>query len=163
MGMKASSNFFKGTIGNPAAGDISFMSDNDDFQKNIRKRKDVDPDGKFDLISHGKDDAIELAQNGKGLLVNSRTVAKLLKTIPGYKKGQSIRLLSCNTGSLSQGFAQNLANKLGVTVWAPNKYLWAYPSGKHFVAGMKIINGKGYPNMSDMGRFIKFIPGGNRK
>lgn len=38
--------------------------------------------------------------------------------MPGYKKGQSIRLLSCNTGTLNHGFAQDLANKLNVTVWA---------------------------------------------
>lgn len=38
--------------------------------------------------------------------------------MPGYKKGQSIRLFSCNTGTLNHGFAQDLANKLNVTVWA---------------------------------------------
>ena len=83
--------------------------------------------------------------------------------MPGYKKGQSIRLLSCNTGTLNHGFAQDLANKLNVTVWAPSSYLWAYPNGKHFIADKKIVNEVAKPDYSKMGRFIKFTPGGNRK
>lgn len=163
MGMKSNSGFFKGTKGNPVAGDASFMKSNDDFLKYIRKRKDVDPGGKFDLIAHGTANKIELEHNGKKILVNSRTVAKLIKNMPGYKKGQPIRLLSCNTGTLNHGFAQDLANKLNITVWAPSSYLWAYPNGKHFVADKKIVNEKEKPDYSKMGKFIKFTPGGNRK
>ena len=158
MGMKSNGGFFKG---NPVAGDASFMNNDDDFLRYIRKRKDVDPGGKFDLIAHGTANKIELEHNGKRILVNSRTVAKLLKNIPGYKKGQPIRLLSCNTGMLNHGFAQDLANKLNVVVWAPSTYLWAYPSGKHIIAP-KDSSGEN-PDKTKPGKFIKFIPGGNRK
>ena len=50
--------------------------------------------------------------------------------------GQTIRLWSCNTGALDNGFAQNLANKLNVEVYAPTNYLWSTPNGNYFVAGM---------------------------
>lgn len=75
MGMKATSRFFKGTKGNPVAGDVNFMSSNDGFLKYIRKHKDVGLGGKFDLIAHGTANKIELEHNGKKVFVNSRTVA----------------------------------------------------------------------------------------
>ena len=37
---------------------------------------------------------------------------------------------------LDNGFAQNLANKLNVEVYAPTNYLWSTPNGNYFVAGM---------------------------
>ena len=73
--------------------------------------------------------------------------------------GQGIRLLSCNTGALDDGFAQNLANQLNVEVYAPTNYLWATQDGNYFVAGM--TNQKG-PNMSELGIFKLFIPGGSQ-
>lgn len=76
----------------------------------------------------------------------------------GYN-GQGIRLLSCNTGALDNGFAQNLANQLNVEVYAPINYLWATQDGKYFVAGM---TNQGGPNMSEMGIFRIFIPGGSQ-
>jgi len=142
------------------AGDASFMGATEQFLKNIRKRRDVDPDGKFDLIAHGTASYVQFEHNGKTVNINSRTVAKLIKQMPGYKKGQPIRLLSCNTGTSSASFAQNLANKLNVSVWAPNKYLWADDSGNHFVAGM---TKDGKPNRSDKGKFVEYKPGGNKK
>ena len=69
MGMKSNGGFFKGTRGNPVAGDANYMSSDDTFLKYIRKRKDVDPDGKFDLIAHGTSNSIEIEHNGKKILV----------------------------------------------------------------------------------------------
>lgn len=63
----------------------------------------------------------------------------------------------CNTGSLDNGFAQNLANKLNVKVYAPTNYLWATPNGNYFVAGM---NNSRLPDMNDVGTFKLFSPGG---
>ena len=104
------------------SGDGSLMGSSEQFLMNIRKRKDVDPNGKFDLIAHGTADSIEIEHNGNKIKISSRTTAKLIRQMPGYKIGQPIRLLSCNTGLSSASFAQNLANKLNVSVWAPNKY-----------------------------------------
>lgn len=72
--------------------------------------------------------------------------------------GQRIRLLSFNTGSLDDGYAQNLANRLNVEVYAPTDYLWATPSGDYFVAGM---NNLGLPDYTSLGDFKLFVPGGD--
>lgn len=53
----------------------------------------------------------------------------MIKNNPQYN-GQPIRLLSCNTGKLPDGFAKNLVNKLGTNVSAPNDIIWTYLNGK---------------------------------
>ena len=156
---------FGATAGSAAMGDATFMKRSDRFLKYIRRRSDVDPGGKFDIIAHGTAQDIEIEHHGKKMLVNSRTVANMIKRIPGYK-GQDIRLLSCNTGSKSAGFAQNLANKLGVTVYAPNDKLWAYRDGSHIVAPTSPIPdkyGNPQPDTSRLGKFVKYTPGGNKR
>lgn len=97
----------------------NFMDDNDSFYKAVSQRTDIDKNS-FDIIAHGTSNTI----NGKIVEVDHRMVARILQHSPNYH-GQNIRLLSCNMGALSDGFAQNLANKLGVTVEAPSNFLWA--------------------------------------
>ena len=92
------------------------------------------------------------------MIVNHRIAARLIQNVDGYN-GQGIRLLSCKTGALDNGFAQNLANQLNVKVYAPTNYLWARRNGNYFVAGMR---NQGGPNMSELGIFRVFIPGGNQ-
>lgn len=70
--------------------------------------------------------------------------------------------MSCNTGALDNGFAQNLANKLNVKVYAPTDYLWSYLNGKYFVAGMLKDKDRIIPNMEKLGSFKLFVPGGNK-
>ena len=77
------------------AGDTSFMGNQQVFLQNIKRRKDVDPDGKFDVIAHGTSNSIEFEHNGTTLKLNSRNAAKLIKANKDYH-GQDIRLLSCN-------------------------------------------------------------------
>ncbi len=86
------------------------------------------------------------------------------KLIKRYKslKNKPIGLLSCNTGADPNGFAQNLANKLGVKVMAPNKVFWCWPNGNHVVASRSKANPR-IPNLGDLGEFVEFIPGGNKE
>ncbi|HGY9073070.1 TPA: hypothetical protein ACNTV0_005044, partial [Escherichia coli] len=49
---------------------------------------------------------------------------------PKFKPGMSVRLLSCNTGKGNNSFAQQLADELGVRVYAPDQYDWYYSNGK---------------------------------
>ncbi|MBY8879309.1 hypothetical protein [Actinacidiphila acidipaludis] len=91
--------------------------------------------GTFDVGLHGaprsvgfqiKNGPAHLAENWHSF--DHRQVASLMKA-NGWN-GEPVRLLSCNTGSLADGFAQNLANHLGVPVEAPDNFLWVHPSGK---------------------------------
>lgn len=149
----------RGSIAHP--GSVDYMSPKDHFSINIKNRPDVDANGFYDVIAHGTSHSIQIHVNGKPVEIDHRMASKLFKRNPEFK-GKSIRLLSCDTGADSRGFAQNLANKLNVVVEAPTKMVWAYPNGKYFVAAMK-KDGSRQPDMSNRGKFIKFYPGGKKK
>ncbi len=148
------------------AGDASFMGPGQAFFRNIRMRRDVDPRGVFDVVAHGTKYSIAVEFAGKEIDVDSRVAAKLIVRQAGYKKGRPIRLLSCNTGADPIGFAQNLANKLNVTVYAPNDYLWSWYGGRYKVASAlpRKEPGEGLAmDSSKPGEFVKFVPGGNKR
>ena len=139
------------------------------YFKNIARRTDIDANGIYDVVAHGASNRIQIEHNGINMYIDSRTLAHLLKTDSKYGRKQPIRLLSCNTGTSTQGFAQNLANKLNVVVYAPTNIVWAYPNGRHIVAP-RLSNDPSNPNYdypdlsrSKRGKFIPFYPGGNRK
>lgn len=139
------------------AGNAIYKSGDKLYFNYISKRKDIDVNGQFDFIAHGTHKNIKIEHNGKDISINSRIVAKLIKNRKDYKKGQPIRLLSCNTGSGKNSFAQNLANKLGVTVYAPTKMIWAWPNGNYGVYG-SIKNKIDKPNLNDIGYIKAFHP-----
>ncbi|BCX73171.1 MULTISPECIES: VENN motif pre-toxin domain-containing protein [Acinetobacter] len=156
------------TINNkPVAGATSFMTKDDAFYKFASKRSDIDPNGMYDVIAHGAPNKIEITVNGKAILIDQRTASQLIQKSEGYQKGQPIRLLSCSTGSCDVGFAQNLANKMGVPVQAPTDLVWSYPNGKMVIAPRLSNNpskpGYNQPNLSKIGEFKIFTPGGNKK
>ncbi len=91
---------------------------------------------------------------GNDLPMGPAKAAKMIRNMSEFH-GQDIRLLSCNTGSLKNGFAQQLAKKLNVNVYAPNNYLWAFPSGKLSINGM---NSAGRRARSIVGDWVKFTP-----
>lgn len=135
-----------------AAGNISFMGNMGDYSRfslYISRRNDIDPDGKFDVIAHGNGVEIEIVNGGKILKLTPREAAKLIRKQPGYSKSKSVRLLSCNTGSLKNGFAQHLANALGKKVYAPNMTIRCWPNGWHWIEDNGI-----------KGKFEEFVPGG---
>ena len=139
---KGRSGLFHGTRGDRAfPGSADYMHPGDAFSRNIRNRKDVDANGFYDVIAHGTSGTIQIQQNGKNI---------------------SIRLLACDTGADPKGFAQNLANKLNVVVEAPTKLVWAWPNGKYVVAARSKYN-PDEPDLHNLGRFVKFYPGGRKK
>ena len=150
----------KGAQGKLAIANISFMPKNDTFRIYIANRKDIDADGFFDIIAHGDSNNIEIESGGKTHRIHHRIAAKILSKNPSYKKGQPVRLISCNTGKDANGFAQNLANKLNVPVKAPTKYAFVRENGKHFVAGSK--DGKN-PDYADKGSYKIFYPQRRKK
>lgn len=160
---KSISGHFSGTRGaSLAAGSAYFMDPKDQFSINIKRRKDVDANGFYDVIAHGTPTTIEINHNGTKIKIDHRTASRLLKNDKSYN-GQGVRLLSCSTGKLTDGFAQNLANKLNVPVSAPTDILWAGPSGRHFVAGSKVMNGRNTADISKPGKFKTFYPKRRKK
>ena len=147
-----------------AVGPVNFMGDKDRFFQNASKRPDIDPNGNFDVIAHGSSHMIEVMTSKGPIAVNQRIASKLIKNNPNYKSNQPIRLLSCETGTCSTGFAQNLANKMGVPVQAPTDLVWAYPNGTTIVAPrISNISTSPYFNIPDLvhqGSFRTFFPGG---
>ena len=150
-----------GGTGGAAAGDAVFKSSPEQFFKNAARRADKDRNGVFDVVAHGGTTIIQVTHNGQVIEIDSRIAAKLIKSKENYKRGKPIRLLSCNTGGSKEGFAQNLANKLGVIVEAPTKLIWAYPNGKYIVADRRKDNPQ-LPDLKNRGIFKKFYPGGNK-
>ena len=149
---------YKGTRGSGfAAGSTNLMSPNEPFIPNISKRLDIDVGGFYDVIAHGNANQIKIYVNGREHLVDHRVLANLIKR-NNKASTMNVRLLSCNTGSTSDGFAQNLANKLNVEVKAPDKYLFANPSGTYFVKNGKKVGKDILPIMATKGEFKLFKP-----
>ena len=150
---------YSGTYGSRAVpGSIDYMQSGERFSKWISKRSDVDANGFFDVIAHGTDKTIEIEYNGKTVELDHRSFARLLSTRQ-ETAGKNIRLLSCNTGKIPNGFAQGLAQRLGIDVKAPSSYLWVNCSGSYFVAdGTRTANNKLVPVMNRPGTFITYSP-----
>lgn len=86
--------------------------------------------GFFDFAAHGGANSIEYGS--KDMVLSAREVARVIKHDKAYN-GEKIRLLSCSTGSTEDGFAQQLANALGVEVEAPTDVLFVYPDGRMMI------------------------------
>lgn len=156
------SGLYSGTHGsNAVPGSTYYMDPADNFSKFIKKRNDVDVNGFYDVIAHGTAKTIQIQHNGKPVNITHRAAARLFSKDKNIK-GKSIRLLSCETGGISRGFAQGLADQLHVVVIAPTKLVWARPDGSYFVAGRSKSN-PNLPDPTNKGRFIKFYPRGKKK
>lgn len=98
----------------------------------------TNPDGdKFDVAMHGMPTAV--AFGGKKANMSPRLLASVIRHNPNYN-GQAIRLLACSTGK-SQGddycFAEELANALGVNVYAPNDLIFFRKDGTFYIGVKK--------------------------
>ena len=143
-----------------AIGDIEFRSKPQLFFKFAAKRKLVDPDGMLDVVAHGSINTIKMVINGQEKNVNARFLARVLKHSKKYGKKQMIRLISCDTGKDAYGFAQQLANKLNVTVIAPTRKYLAQEDGGYMIAGTKKVGAITVVDENDKGYMKKFQPGG---
>ncbi|MDK1398377.1 hypothetical protein QN071_23140 [Pseudomonas protegens] len=133
------------------------MGDAEQFFKYASKRSDIDADGFFDVVAHGSKKKIEIVTPNGIVMADQRVVSKLIESNPGYS-GQPIRLLSCDTGACDTGFAQNLANKMGVAVKAPTNLVWAYDDGRLVVAPRSPLN-ENLPDLLNQGTFKIFTSG----
>ena len=134
-----------------AGGRTVLMESGDQFVRNAAKTPELS--GYHDVIVHGTplDFGRTPTSWAGGTNFGHRDLANMLLHDPDYAGG-AVRLLSCKTGQLADGAAQNLANKLGVDVLAPTDTLWAFPDGGLVIGP--------FPNLNT-GTFKLFVPGGN--
>ena len=154
---------YSGTYGSHAVpGSIDYMSPGDPFSKYIKKRKDIDVNGFHDVIAHGTPGSILVEHNGRQVEIDHRTLSRLLSNNK-ESSGKPIRLLSCSTGQVTSGFAQNLSNKLNRPVSAPTDYLWADRTGSYYVAGGIRVGDRLVPDLSRMGTCVTYYPTRRKK
>ncbi|MEV4153851.1 hypothetical protein AB0J48_12585 [Nocardia salmonicida] len=81
-----------------------------------RVSENVRNDGSHDVVVHGRRDGSVTPSNGDP--VHPRDIVDAIRNNPNYVPGTPIRLLSCHAGN-SKGWAQYIADQLGVDVTAP--------------------------------------------
>lgn len=70
--------------GNVAPGSVDYMKPTDPFSSYIKKRKDVDSNGFYDVVAHGTANRIVVEHNGTSIEVDHRTAARLFKANKDY-------------------------------------------------------------------------------
>lgn len=115
----------------------------------------LNPPGVYSVVAHAN--PLGVRDGITGDFLSAADLAAKIKADPNYKPGTTVELYACRTGQ--EDFGQKLANELGANVRAPNQYLFGYNSGRYVFAGHNNpVNG--HPNMSNLGQFILFAPGG---
>ena len=95
-----------------------------------RRERYNDPSNRvLNIYGHGGTNAMcDRASNGPSCMRGAVFGRWLRRNHARELRGQSaIVLWSCQTGRLDDGFAQQLANELGVVVFAPTAFVWFYP------------------------------------
>ncbi len=84
------SGLYSGTHGsNAVPGSAYYMKPDDNFSKFIKKRKDIDVNGFYDVIAHGTTKTIQIQHNGVPVDITHRAAARLFAKDPNFK-GKSI-------------------------------------------------------------------------
>ena len=116
-----------GSHSHVVAADSTLVGNGKGFELKEAAKRVKKENGFKDVAVHGSPDSISVivSENGKDkdIVLDYRRLAKFLKSDKGYGGG-NIRLLSYKTGSKTGTFAQNPANKMGVTVRAPSDTLY---------------------------------------
>jgi hypothetical protein len=111
--------------------------------------------GFYDVIVHGDTTGFSILEktkpNGEKIWrdVSVREVADVIR--PKLAPGDQVRLLSCETGACTVGPAQQFANELDRTVWAPSAVLPGRPA-----VTKGVIRRSFKPR--DGGTFYEFVP-----
>lgn len=123
---------------------FSSFPDSDTLVERTKKTK---PDGnKFDVAMHGMPDSVAFGSRNSNM--SPRLLASVIRHSDGYH-GQEVRLLACSTGVRIDDeycFAEELANALGVAVYAPNDLICFSKDGTFKIG----LDGKG--------EMVKFSP-----
>lgn len=97
-------------------------------------------EGYEDFMIHGQPNLVEHeTNNGQWVQYTPQDFADFLKEEKNEYHGGNIRLLSCKSGMLDDGFAQQLANIMNVKVMAPTQTLWVNKNGDMFITDSEIL------------------------
>lgn len=112
---------------------VFVSQDTGDSKKNaanavlVRNFSKVEPAGAYDVKCHGSSTSVKCFNSD----IDAKTLARIIRGRNDYDGGD-VRLLACSTGRMdSDGecIAQELADRLGVTVTAPNDTLYVIGDG----------------------------------
>jgi len=131
-----------------------------------RPRPSVDPK-RFSVEVHGSPNGVRF----RGVELNAKELAEIIREAPGYKAGEPVRLLSCRTGAEpadgSPSFAQELSRELGAEVLAPNSDAWVDNFGNIYASAHRATfeqdaSGAPQPHFDEPGQWVAFHPDGTR-
>lgn len=117
---------------------------------------DVPPfPGEYVLDTHGTPSSVAV----DGAVLDASQFAEVVAHETDWN-GEPIRLFSCSTGQDAEGFAQQLANQLGVDVTAPTQAVWSSADGSVPLgdAVYDPLTGGWYPPDPPGGEWVKFTP-----
>ncbi|GGJ51349.1 hypothetical protein GCM10008938_41660 [Deinococcus roseus] len=125
--------------------------------ENLRVNFDKVPrvPGALDVGVHGSPNRIKL-DFPETIRLTPKELANYLRDNYDLSQFSCIRLMACNTGSLPNGFARNLANELKMDVWAPDKLGWIGKKGDFSVAGALYWDDYMMKNPMDPGSMVLF-------
>lgn len=139
-----------------ASGDGRFFLAPGDQFRGVAHTMPAAPAGTYLAMVHGCADSVSVG--GQSLAPDE--MAALIRADPNYG-GKNVTLFSCSTGASSSGFAQQLADALGVRVLAPTNLAWLPPEhdGTPIVSPMDEWNRpRRRPDGSGYGRWVWFSP-----
>lgn len=114
-------------------------------------------DGEYVLDVHGSPESVGV----NGADMNASEFAAVVKDNTSWNGTDPIRLFSCDTGATENGFAQQLADEVGVDVTAPTAPVWSMSDGSEPVvsaAEFDPVTGLSYPVDPPTGEWKTFKP-----
>ena len=137
---------------------IEFVNKNDELYLYASKIPELE--GYDTIVCHGSEKYVYMYGNDdEEFEYGPGEFANLILNATGYT-GKPIRLMSCNTGALEDGFAQRLSNILQVEVLAPTEAIWVNSYGEIFISNYDVLAQMWYEgkNINDTGIWKKFYP-----
>ena len=121
---------------------LRFMSNRDNLYRNLNMVEEIE--GYEDISCHADPYSFGFVDPDTGETVQEFTAKQFAKIVKdsGKYKGGKIRLISCQSGALDAGLAQEFADEIGATVLAPTKIVFTNSQGYIVLADSKEEAGK---------------------
>jgi len=154
-----------GFLDNPKAGIWNSATYSADYAIHQDPRYDaakqkwtVDPSAPFNVFTHGNANVVLVRTPGGMKPVKAKGFSKILANNPDYIAGTPIHMFVCNTGKTADGFAQQLANRMNVPVFAPTEKMIILRSNKIAIGSTKQVNGHEVMDPKALGESRMFVP-----